>query len=101
MGNVFQDPISGRQDAWLSVFSVMLLSPLAFTVLIWVLAIVYALPAGYMLPIGRRVGLPEWVSSLFVVALSVGVIYELSDLWVAPVLRCLGILARAVIIILS
>jgi hypothetical protein len=101
VGNAFQDPVSGRQDAWISLFSVMLLSPLAFTVFVWALAIVYALPAGYMLPIGRRIGLPEWVSSLFVMVLSIGTVYELSDLWAPPVLRALGILARAVLIILS
>jgi hypothetical protein len=99
VGAAFQDPRYGRQDAWLSIFSFILLTPLVGLVMVWVLAFVYALPAGYVLPLGRRFGLPEWISTIFVAMASVTVIYSQSDVWLPPCLHALGLLARAFIVV--
>lgn len=101
LGSAFQDPRYGRHDAWISLFSFLLLVPFAAVVMLWVLGFIYALPAGVLLPLGRRVGFPEWMSSIFVVALSGTALYAQSDVWLDPCLRGLGLLARAALTIVQ
>jgi hypothetical protein len=95
VATIFQDPRYGRQDAWLSLFTFTTLVPIAALLFIWVFSFLYALPAGFVFPLGRRFGIPEWVSTIFVLALSGAVVYSQSDVWVGPCLRSLGVLARA------
>jgi hypothetical protein len=101
VGNAFRDPIYGRQDALISLGSFLLLSPLVVVLLLWALAFIYALPAGVLLPLGRRVGIPEWISSIVVIAFSATVVYTQSSLWLTPCLRGLGLLARACLTVLQ
>jgi hypothetical protein len=95
VGDAFRDPKYGREDAWISLIAFVLLTPFVGLLMVWALAFLYALPAGYALPFGRKFGVPEWVSTIFVVAASISVLYSQSDVWLAPVLRGLGLVARA------
>jgi hypothetical protein len=101
VGNAFRDPVYGRQDAWISIGSFLLLSPFILLLVLWVLTFVYALPAGVLLPLGRRVGIPEWITSIFVVVGSVVVVASQSSLWLSPCLRSLGLLARACLTVMQ
>jgi hypothetical protein len=99
--HAFRDPVYGRQDAMISLGSFLLLSPLAVLLILWALAFIYALPAGVLLPLGRRVGIPEWISSIIVIAFSATVVYTQSSLWLSPCLWGLGLLARACLTVLQ
>jgi hypothetical protein len=98
VAHVFHDPRQGVIDAWVSLIGFILLLPVVALLLIWVL---YLFPAGLILPLGRRVGVPEPVSMICVMALSTAIVYSQRDVWMGPSLHCLAIVARAWMTILQ
>ena len=101
VGNAFQDPAFGKQDALLFVFSFVFLGP--FAGFIGLLLGLFALGSlgGLFLPLGRKVGLPEWCSTTVCVILLGAFVYLDRDVWMPTSLWVLGLVARAWIIAMS
>lgn len=101
VSTAFQDPAFGSQDAMLFLFSFLFLGPFAGFVGFLLAVVILAALGGIFVPLGSRVGLPEWFSTTaFVVALG-AFIYVKIDTWMPPSLWFLGLVAKSWIIVRS
>jgi len=97
----FQDPAFGSQDAMLFLFSFIFLGPFAGFVGFLLAIVILAALGGIFVPLGSRVGLPEWFSTTaFLIALG-AYIYIKTDTWMPPSLWFLGLVAKSWIIVRS
>jgi hypothetical protein len=95
----FADPAFGSQDAMIFLFSFLFLGPFAGFIALLLAAVVLAALGGVFVPIGQKVGLPEWVSTAaFLVALGT-YIYVKTDVWVPPSMWFLGLVAKSWLIV--
>jgi len=97
----FQDPIFGTQDAMLFLFSFLFFGPFAGFVGFFLLLFVLGTLGAIFLPLGRRVGLPEWCSTTLYLMLLGTITYVERDAWMPTSLWFLGLMARAWIVVMS
>jgi hypothetical protein len=101
VNTAFQDPAFGSQDAMLFLISFLFLGPFAGFVGFLLAVVILAALGGIFVPLGSRVGLPEWFStSAFLIALGT-FIYVKADIWMPPSLWFLGLVAKSWIIVRS
>ena len=101
VGRAFSDPNFGRADALILVFSTLFLGPLALFVLVLSLVFVLAVFGGFLLPIVRWFGFPDWFATAIIFAGVVVAASMYSPVWLPPSLRLVGLFARACRIIVS
>jgi len=95
----FTDPAFGSQDAMLFLFSFLFLGPFAGFIGFLLAVVLLAALGGIFIPIGQKVGLPEWFSTMaFLVALFVFV-YVKTDVWMPPSMWFLGLVAKSWLIV--
>ena len=101
VAQAFADPNFGRADALILVFSTLFLAPFALFVALVLLIFSVAMLGGFVLPVVRWFGLPEWMATTFVI-LAVGLAaWMQSDQWLPRSIWFLGLLAKAWTVILA
>jgi hypothetical protein len=101
VSSAFQDPMFGKQDAMLFLFSFLFFGPFAGFVGMFVLLIVLGVLGAIFLPLGRFAGLPEWFSTTLYVSLLTLLVYMERGLWTPGSLWFLGLVARAWLLVMS
>ena len=97
----FTDPAFGSQDAMIFLFSFLFLGPFAGFIGFLLAIVILAALGGVFVPLGQKVGLPEWLSTAaFLVALAT-YIYVKADVWVPPSMWFLGLVAKSWLIVRS
>jgi len=95
----FSDPAFGSQDAMLFLFSFLFLGPFAGFIGFLLAVVILAALGGVFVPLGQKLGLPEWFSTAaFLVALAI-FIYVKTDLWIPPSMWFLGLVAKSWLIV--
>ena len=95
----FTDPSFGSQDAMLFLFSFLFLGPFAGFIGFLLAVVILAALGGVFVPLGQRLGLPEWLSTAtFLVALAT-YIYVKSNVWIPPSMWFLGMVAKSWLIV--
>jgi hypothetical protein len=97
----FQDPMFGKQDAMLFLFSFLFFGPFASFIGFFVILLVLGVLGAIFLPLGRLAGLPEWFSTALYVSLLTLFIYMERDAWAPGSLWFLGLVARAWVLVMS
>lgn len=97
----FQDPAFGSQDAMLFLFSFLFLGPFAGFVGFLLAIVVLAALGGIFVPLGRQIGLPEWLSTTAVLMSIATYVYVKTDVWLPPSLWFLGLVAKSWLIVRS
>jgi hypothetical protein len=91
----FGDPAYGRFDATVFFFTCVLATPFVLLALVAILALAHMLLEATLLPVGRKIGLPDG----FVVTMATLVVavlaYARTELWLPPSLSVLALIARA------
>ena len=99
VASAFQDPAFGSQDAMLFLFSFIFLGPFAGFVGFLLCLVILAALGGLFVPLGSKIGLPEWLStSAFLVAIA-AYVYAKTDAWIPPCLWFLGLVAKSWMIV--
>src|SRR5262245_39687952 len=101
VSNAFQDPLFGKQDAMLFLFSFLFFGPFAGFIGFFFTLFILGAMGGIFLPMGRRIGFPEWLSSAVYMALVCAFVYVERDVWMQPSLWFLGLVARSWMIVMS
>lgn len=101
LGDTFKDPQFGRQDAFVFVFSLLFLGPLALLVGFLLLLAVIAVLGGFVLPGVRALALPDWVATALVLVVLGALAYAKADVWLPRSLWILGLIARASRVVLT
>lgn len=96
----FHDPAFGRSDALILLFSILFLGPLALLITTVFLVFSIAVLGGVVLPVVRWVSLPDWVATSLVIAGLVIVAWMERSIWLPNSLSFVGLLARALRIVL-
>lgn len=91
----FADPEQGRFDATVFLFTCIILAPIAALGLMLVAAIGMMMLEGTVFQVSRRVGLPDKLTAVAVMAAAVGIAWSQAELWLPRSLRLLGTIARA------
>jgi hypothetical protein len=97
----FTDPMFGKQDAMLFLFSFLFLGPFAGFIGFFLGLFVLGALGGIFLPVGHKIGLPEWFSTTLYLTLLGTFIYVERDVWMPPSLWFLGLVARSWMIVMS
>jgi len=97
----FQDPLFGKQDAMIFLFSFLFLGPFAGLIGFFLALFVLGALGGVFLPLGRRVGIPERVSTTVYVMMLFAFIYVERDVWMQPSLWFIGLVARSWMLVMS
>jgi len=83
----------------LFLFSFLFLGPFAGFVGFLLVIVILAALGGVFVPIGQKLGLPEWFSTAsFLVALAI-FIYVKTDVWIPPSMWFLGLVAKSWLIV--
>lgn len=98
VGDKFQDPQADRFDATVFLFTVLVMAPLVGLGALAVFAVSLLIVEATIMPLGRRIGLPDGLVHAFVVLGVAVVAYAQSNLWLPRSLKLLGLLARAYLI---
>ena len=101
VSRAFSDPNFGRADALILLFSTLFLGPLALLLGLIVLVFLLAVFGGFLLPIVRWFGMPDWIATVAVLGAVVTVLWMQSELWLPKSMWFLGLLARACRIVVS
>jgi len=101
VAQAFADPNFGRADALILVFSTLFLAPFALFVALVLLIFSVAMLGGFVLPVARWFGLPDWTATAFVVLVAGLGAWMQSDQWLPRSIWFLGLLAKAWTVILA
>ena len=101
VSRAFSDPNFGRADALILLFSTLFLGPLALFLGLIALVFLLAVFGGFLLPIVRWFGMPDWIATVAVLRAVVTVLWMQSELWLPKSIWFLGLLARACRIVVS
>lgn len=95
VGDRFGDPDHGRFDAMVFFFTCVLATPFVLLALVAVLVLAHMMLEATVLPVGRKIGLPDG----FVVTMATLVVavlaYAQTEVWLPPSLNLLALIARA------
>ena len=97
----FTDPMFGKQDAMLFLFSFLFFGPFAGFIAFFFALFILGVLGGIFLPMGRRIGFPEWLSTALYMVLVCGFVYVERDVWMQPSLWFLGLVARSWMLVMS
>ncbi|MFQ5962317.1 MAG: hypothetical protein ACE5MG_13065 [Candidatus Methylomirabilales bacterium] len=97
--DTFQNP-GGRQEALLLLVSVLLLTPIAASVTLFLLVSALAILAELLASVGLRLGLPHWTLIVMLSAGFASVAYATRSVWLPWSLELLGLLAQAYLTVL-
>jgi hypothetical protein len=95
VADAFREPHFGRADALILVFSTLFLGPFALLLALVVLIFALAVLGGFVLPIVRWFGLPDWAATAIVAGGLGTTAYVESGIWLPRSLWFMGLLARA------
>jgi hypothetical protein len=95
VGDRFDDPESGRFDATVFLFTCVLMAPFAVIAGGLAVAVYHAVLEATVLPLGRRVGLPDGAVVSAVTLMVSGVAWVQAELWVPRSVSLLALIARA------
>ena len=101
VATAFRDPAFGKQDAMLFLFSFLFLGPFAGFVSFFVALIVLGILGAIFLPLGTKIGLPEWFSTGAYLSLLGVFIYAGRDAWMPTSLWFLGLVARSWMVVMG
>ncbi len=99
VSTAFRDPRFGYQDALIFLFSLVFLTPLAGLISIVALLFLLAVLGGMFLPVARTLTLPDWASTALAFGIFTTALWVSSPLWAPAVLRALGLIARAYVVV--
>lgn len=91
----FADPEQGRFDATVFLFTCIILAPITGLGLVLVAAIAMMLLECTVFQVSRRIGLPDKLTAVAVLASAVGIAWSQTELWLPRSMRLLGTIARA------
>lgn len=95
VGDKFQDPQTDRFDATVFLFTVLAMAPLVALGALAAFAVSMLVIEATVMPIGRRIGIPDGLLHAFVLLGVAGFAYAESNLWLPRSLKLLGLMARA------
>lgn len=91
----FEDPMHGKFDAAVFLFTCIILTPLLAIGLVLAVGMVMMALEGTVFPLSRRIGVPDGLTVVLVTAVLAGVAWGNAELWLPRSLRLLGTIARA------
>lgn len=94
-----QQPGLARAEGLLGLVSLLLLTPIVGMVALFLLFFVWVVLAGTLGPIGRMLGLPDWVFFLLVASVSAGLVFANSGAWLPWSLQVFERIANAYLIL--
>lgn len=94
-GGTFQQPGAIRGEGFFILLAFLLLTPLAVLVVLFLVLFVLVVLAGTLAPVGRLLGLPNWVLTTFVAVAVGGLAYAGHEVWVPWGLSLVGLFASA------
>lgn len=94
----FGDPEHGPTDAFLTLLAFAALTPVVIVVSIVVFVLAVQQVAGTLTPLMRALRLPAATSTFLVSLSGLAVVVAVREVWMPPVLRTLGLVARAYIV---
>ena len=94
-GDTFQRPDAVRGEGFFVLLAFMLLAPPAAAVALLLVLFVLVVLAGTLAPVGRLLGLPNWVLMTLAVGGLGGLAYAERDVWVPWGLWMVGLFASA------
>lgn len=95
VGDRFEDPDRGRFDATVFLFTSVLGAPLVLFALGLAYFVVHLALEATVMPLGRRLGMPDAFVVAMVMMALVAVAYAKTELWLPRSLDLLGLIARA------
>ena len=98
VGTMFKDPNSDRFDATVFLYTVLVITPLAMIAALAALAIALVMVEVTIVPVGRRLGLPDGVMHTLLLIAAASTVYVQSSVWLPGSLKLLGLVARAYLI---
>lgn len=99
-GDTFQRPGAVRGEGFFVLLAFMLLAPLAVAVALFLVLFVLVVLAGTLAPVGRLLGLPNWVLMTLAVGGLGGLAYAEREVWVPWGLWMVGLFASAFLSVL-
>ncbi|MBI2154985.1 MAG: hypothetical protein HYV92_14225 [Candidatus Rokubacteria bacterium] len=99
-GDTFQRPGAIRGEGFFVLLAFMLLAPLAVAVALFLVLFVLVVLAGTLAPVGRLLGLPNWVLMTLAVGGLGGLAYAEREVWVPWGLWMVGLFASAFLSVL-
>ncbi len=99
-GDTFQRPGAIRGEGFFVLLAFMLLAPFATLVALLLVLFVLVVLAGTLAPVGRLLGLPNWVLMTLAVGGLGGLAYAERDVWVPWGLWMVGLFASAFLSVL-
>ena len=97
----FREPHFGRADALMLVFGTIFLGPFAAVIGLALLVFIMALLGGFLIPMVRWFGMPEWVANVLTLGMVTTAFYVMRDLWMPNTFWFIGLFARACRIIIA
>lgn len=95
VGDRFEDPDHGRFDATVFLFTCVLGTPLLLFALGLAYFLVHLMLEATVMPLGRRLGMPDGFVVATVMLTLLAVAYAKTELWLPRSLQLLGLIARA------
>ncbi|MEK6666056.1 MAG: hypothetical protein AABZ20_06505 [candidate division NC10 bacterium] len=99
-GDIFQRPGAIRGEGFFVLLAFMLLAPFATLVALLLVLFVLVVLAGTLAPVGRLLGLPNWVLMTLAVGGLGGLAYAEREVWVPWGLWMVGLFASAFLSVL-
>ncbi|MEK7363037.1 MAG: hypothetical protein AAB016_03605 [candidate division NC10 bacterium] len=99
-GDAFQRPGAVRGEGFFVLLAFMLLAPFATVVALLLVLFVLVVLAGTLAPVGRLLGLPNWVLMTLAVGGLGGLAYAEREVWVPWGLWMVGLFASAFLSVL-
>ena len=99
-GDTFQRPGAVRGEGFFVLLAFMLLAPVAAAVALLLVLFVLMVLAGTLAPVGRLLGLPNWVLMTLVVGGLGGLAYTEREVWAPWGLWMVGLFASAFLSVL-
>ncbi|MBI4638503.1 MAG: hypothetical protein HY727_19365 [Candidatus Rokubacteria bacterium] len=91
-------PSLDREDALFVLLSFLVLTVPAIFIAVVLLGFVFAVLTGTVAPVGRMLGLPEWILQILVGAVLLIAAYVRIDLWLPWILWAVGLVTSAWVI---